>query len=62
MKFGLFFVGEYIGIVTVSALIVTCSSAAGMARVTSFHLVRAENRVLHDDVHFDPRIITASAL
>lgn len=32
MKFGLFFVGEYIGIVTVSALIVTCSSVVGKAR------------------------------
>ncbi len=33
MKFGLFFVGEYIGIVTISALMVTrCSLVAGMAR------------------------------
>lgn len=32
MKWGMFFVGEYIGIVLVSALLATCSSAAGTVR------------------------------
>jgi len=30
--------------------------------LTAVHLVRAENRVLHDDVHFDSCVLTASAL
>ena len=29
MKFGMFFVGEYLGVMLISALIVRCSSAAG---------------------------------
>lgn len=63
MKFGLFFVGEYIGIVTISALMVTLV-LRWLARpvVTAIHLVRAENRVLYDDVHFDSCVVTASAL
>lgn len=30
--------------------------------LTAIRLVRAENRVLHDDVHFDSCVVTASAL
>ncbi len=63
MKFGLFFVGEYIGIVTVSALIVTLFFGGWQGPLlTTVHLVCAENGVLHDDVHFDPCCFTASAL
>lgn len=39
MKFGLFFVGEYISIVTVSALIVTLFSVVGLAHFTWLYLV-----------------------
>ena len=60
MKFGLFFIGRIHRIRTISALMVTLFFGGWQGPVvTAIHLVRAENRVLYDDVYFDSCVVTA---
>lgn len=62
MKFGLFFVGEYVAITTVSALIVTLFFGGWHGPFLRRYLVRPENGVLYDDVHPDSCCASASTL
>ncbi|SUG82470.1 NADH dehydrogenase I chain H [Salmonella enterica subsp. enterica] len=63
MKFGLFFVG---GVHRYRHRFRADGNAVlrwlAWPVLTAIRLVRAENRVLHDDVHFDSCVVTASAL
>ncbi len=67
MKWGMFFVGEYIGIVLISALLVTLvfrrlARSVRPPAAAPVHLVRTENRVLHHDVHPAARLDPAPTL
>jgi NADH-quinone oxidoreductase subunit H len=67
MKWGMFFVGEYIGIVLISALLVTLFFGGwhgpfGILPQTGVRLVRTEDRVLHHAVHPAARFHSASTV
>ena len=63
MKFGLFFVGEYIGIVTISALMVTLFFGGWQGPLLPpFIWFALKTAFFYDDVYFDSCVVTASAL